>query len=65
MYRSYESAFSLSDAWIFIKNSGLDDTYFSRTAQTIKEITPTEIRDLACRYLCKENIKELVVGKFS
>ncbi|KAA6319640.1 putative zinc protease, partial [termite gut metagenome] len=65
MYRNYESAFSLSDAWIFIKNSGLDDTYFSRIVGAVKEITPTEIRDLACRYLCKENIKELVVGKFS
>ncbi|KAA6347042.1 putative zinc protease [termite gut metagenome] len=65
MSRNYESAFSLSDAWIFIKNSGLDGTYFSRIVRAVKEITPTEIRDLACRYLCKENIKELVVGKFS
>jgi predicted Zn-dependent peptidase len=65
MSRNYESAFSLSDAWIFIKNSGLDDTYFSRIVRAVKEITSTEIRDLACRYLCKENIKELVVGKFS
>ncbi|KAA6324950.1 putative zinc protease, partial [termite gut metagenome] len=65
MYRNYESAFSLSDAWIFIKNSGLDDSYFSRIVRAVKEITPTEICDLACRYLCKENIKELAVGKFS
>ncbi|KAA6324918.1 hypothetical protein EZS27_025807 [termite gut metagenome] len=65
MCRSYESAFSLSEAWIFIKNSGLSGDYFSHAAQAIKEITPVEIRDLACHYLCKENIKELVVGKFS
>ncbi|KAA6312131.1 hypothetical protein EZS27_036882, partial [termite gut metagenome] len=49
----------------FIENSGLDDTYFSRIVRAVQEVTPTEICDLACRYLCKENIKELVVGKFS
>jgi predicted Zn-dependent peptidase len=65
MCRNYESPFSLSEAWIFIKNTGLAGDYFFRSAQAVREITPVEIQDLACRYLCKENIKELVVGKFS
>ena len=34
MCRSYESAFSLSDAWIFIATSGLGDDYFSRSLQS-------------------------------
>lgn len=63
MCRNYESAFSLSDAWIFIVTSGLDDDYFSRSLQAVNEITPAEIQDLAQRYLCKETLKEVIAGK--
>lgn len=63
MCRSYESPFSLSDAWIFIHTSGLDNDYFSRSLQAVKEVTPEEIRDLARRYLCKETLKEVIAGK--
>lgn len=63
MCRSYESAFSLSDAWIFIATSGLEDDYFSRSLQAVQEVTPAEIRDLAQRYLCKEKLKEVIAGK--
>ena len=58
MCRSYESPFSLSDAWIFIATSGLKDDYFARSLQAVNEITPAEIQDLAQRYLCKETLKE-------
>ena len=57
MCRSYESPFSLSDAWIFIATSGLKDDYFARSLQAVNEITPAEIQDLAQRYLCKETLK--------
>lgn len=63
MCRNYESPFSLADAWMFIKTSGVDDTYFSRSLQAIKEVTPEEIRNLAERYLCKEKLKEVIAGK--
>lgn len=63
MCRNYESPFSLADAWMFLQTSGLDDTYFSRSLQAVKEITPEDIRDLAGRYLCKENLKEVIAGK--
>ena len=63
MCRSYESPFSLSDAWIFIATSGLKDDYFARSLQAVNEITPAEIQDLAQRYLCKETLKEVVAGK--
>ncbi|WP_287668668.1 pitrilysin family protein [Bacteroides sp.] len=63
MCRSYESPFSLSDAWIFIATSGLKDDYFARSLQAINEITPAEIQDLAQRYLCKETLKEVIAGK--
>ena len=63
MCRSYESPFSLSDAWIFIATSGLKDDYFARSLQAVNEITPAEIQDLAQRYLCKETLKEVSAGK--
>lgn len=63
MCRSYESPFSLSDAWIFIATSGLTDDYFSDSLHAVNEITPAEIQDLAQRYLCKETLKEVIAGK--
>ena len=63
MCRSYESPFSLSDAWIFIATSGLKDDYFARSLQAVNEITAAEIQDLAQRYLCKETLKEVIAGK--
>ena len=61
--RSYESVFSLSDAWIFLHTSCLPDNYFELMQDTIKSITPRELYDLAGKYLCKEILKEVVAGK--
>lgn len=61
--RSYESAFSLSDAWIFLHTSHLPDTYFDEVQAAISGVTPEELRRLAQEYLCKENLKEVVSGK--
>lgn len=63
MCRNYESPFSVADAWIFIHTTGMDDAYFTRSLQAVKETTPEEIRELARRYLCKEKLKEVVAGK--
>lgn len=61
--RSYESAFSLADAWIFIHTSGLTASYVGDVVEAVKTVTPAEIRELATRYLCKETLKEVVSGK--
>ncbi|MCI1646968.1 MAG: insulinase family protein [Bacteroides sp.] len=63
MCRNYESVFSLADAWIFIKTSGLPDTYVKDMWKSTLSITPAEIRKLAEQYLCKESLKEIVSGK--
>jgi predicted Zn-dependent peptidase len=63
MCRNYESPFSLADAWIYIATSGVDDDSFARTLQAINDSTPSEIRDLAQQYLCKETLKEVIAGK--
>lgn len=61
--RSYESAFSLADSWIFVQVSKLQDTYFTDILDAIQEVTPEEIRDLAGKHMCKENLKEVISGK--
>ena len=61
--RSYESAFALADAWIFLQTSALPPTFFDETLRTIKAITAEDIQRLAQEYLCKENLKEVVSGK--
>lgn len=63
MCRSYESASSLADAWIFIHTSGLSNSYVKDAVEAVKTITPVEIREPASRYLCKETLKECVSGK--
>ncbi len=61
--RSYESAFSLSDAWIFIHTSGFPDSYISDVWKAVHSVTSCEMRELAGTYLCKENLKEVISGK--
>lgn len=63
MCRSYESAFSLSDAWIFIETAGLDNAFFDRSLSAIRDITSEDMLALAQRYFCKENLIEIVAGK--
>ena len=63
MCRSYESAFSLADAWMFVQVSGFGDTHFEDALNAVKDITPEEIRELAGRHLCKEKLKEVIAGK--
>jgi predicted Zn-dependent peptidase len=63
MCRSYESAFSLSDAWIFIETSGLKNDFFEQTLRAIREVTSDELQVLAQRYFCKENLIAVVAGK--
>lgn len=63
MSRSYESPFSLSDAWMFIYTSQLDDDYYERSLEAIKTVTANELLDLARLYICKESLKEVIAGK--
>ena len=61
--RSYESAFSIADAWMFAFTSGLEDDYFIRSFEAIQSITVEEVRELAQKYLRKESLKEVVAGE--
>ena len=63
MCRSYESAFSLADAWIYIESEKLDSDFYNRSVEAVKNVTTNEIQALAQRYFCKENLIEVVAGK--
>ena len=63
MCRSYEGAFSLSDAWIFIETAGLKPDFFEVALAALREVTSDELFSLAQRYFCKENLIEVVAGK--
>ena len=65
MCRSYESPFSLSDAWMFIQTSDLTDDYFTKAMDAVQNITAAEIQEMALKYLCKDNLKEVIVGNFT
>jgi predicted Zn-dependent peptidase len=53
----------LSDAWIYIETAGLDERFFIRSLDAIRGITREEIRILAQKYFCKENLIEVIAGK--
>jgi predicted Zn-dependent peptidase len=61
--RSYEGPFSLSDAWIYVDTNELKDDYFERTLEAIRGCTAQDMKELAQKYLCAENMKEIVAGK--
>ena len=61
--RSYESAFSLSDAWIFVTSIGAEDDYFAKSIQAIHDVTCDDILSMAQKYLHKQNMKEIIAGK--
>ena len=61
--RSYESPFSLSDAWIFIETSGLDRDFYRRALAAVRDTTSDDLLTMAQTYFCKENLIEVVAGK--
>lgn len=61
--RAYESVLSVSDAWIFVHTSDLDDEFFMKSADSIRNITEKRILELANLYMNEEEIVEVVAGK--
>ena len=57
MCRSYESAFSLADAWMFVQVSGFGDTHFEDALNAVRDITPEDIRELAGKHFVQREIK--------
>ncbi len=63
MCRSYESSFSLADAWIFIHTYNLSNEYFKNAVDAILNTSSEDINHLAQKYLKTENFYEVISGK--
>lgn len=61
--RSYENLLSWSDAYIYLHSLDLPDDFFRTFQQTISEVTSNDIREIACKYLHKDEFKTIIVGK--
>ena len=59
--RNYESAFSLTDAYIFMNNLGLPPTYLEQTIEAIRTTDAVRLQQLAQQYLRPENMHCVVV----
>ncbi|MCX6311697.1 MAG: pitrilysin family protein [Bacteroidetes bacterium] len=60
--RSTDGPFAIGDRLKGILGYGLGYEYYDRYVNTIRTITPEKLRDLARRYLQKEDLIELVAG---
>ena len=61
--KSTDGPFSWSDAFVGIRKYGLDYDYYLNFFEVVKSMTPEELRLIARKYLAKEDLFEIVVGK--
>ncbi|MGB3946565.1 MAG: pitrilysin family protein [Bacteroidia bacterium] len=61
--RSVDGPFALAERFKGIMEYNLDYDYFDNYVATIKNISASQLRDLANKYLTQESMLELVVGK--
>ncbi len=59
---SLETSFALADKFKNIHFFGQDYIFYDRYIDTVNNITPRQLQDLAQRYLIKENFKKVVIG---
>lgn len=59
--RNYESAFSLTDAYIFMEHLGLPYTHIEQTIESIRTTDATRLQQLAQQYLRPEILHTVVV----
>ena len=61
--RSIDGAFALAQKFTGIYFYDLTYDYYKKYFETIRNITPEELKDLANKYLQEKDLLELVVGK--
>lgn len=61
--RSVDGPFALADKFKSIWEFGLDYDYFDTYFESVKSVTPKDLRDLANKYLQENDLIECVVGK--
>jgi predicted Zn-dependent peptidase len=62
--RSIDGPFSLADRFLGLLDYGFDfNEYYDRYLQTINDITPQQLQDLAIKYFVEDSFLETVAGK--
>lgn len=61
--RSVDGPFALADKFKAVWEFGLDYSYFDKYFHAVKTVTPSQLRDLANKYLQEKDLIECVVGK--
>jgi zinc protease len=61
--RGSDGPFAMADRFKAIMKYGLDYDYYDKYVATIKDISASTLRELANKYLTKETMLEVVVGK--
>lgn len=61
--RGIDGPFAMADTYRDVMEQGLDNEFYSIFLDTIRTITPSELRDLASRYLNPDRMHQLIVGK--
>ncbi len=62
--RSTDGPFAQADRFNGIHHYGLDDTFYQRFINTILNITPLQLQELANRHLDENSLSQLIVGKW-
>lgn len=61
--RSVDGPFALADKFKAIWEFGMDYSYFENYFKAIQSVTPSQIREMANKYLQQQDLVECVVGK--
>ena len=60
--RSVDGPFALAEKFIAVKEFGLDYSYYAKYFDSVKNVTPNDLRDLANKYLQEKDLIECVAG---
>ncbi|HTL81792.1 MAG TPA: hypothetical protein VL651_08820 [Bacteroidia bacterium] len=60
--RSTDGPFAMADRFKGLMGYGLNYDYYQRYLETIKTVSANELRDLAQKYMKREDLIELVAG---
>jgi len=62
LLKNSDGPFAMMDQFLMVNRFGLDFSYYDRLIETLKEITPNDIRELARKYLSWDDMIVVSVG---
>ena len=65
LLRAFDGAFEISSAYRSIIDFGLDHHYLNQAIDTIKSISPEEIKQIATKYINEESLIQTIAGKYN